>query len=94
MGALGLKHGPLSSPRFVLGWEVRRSTPDVLLLGAGSWLGMPAELLFERQGDELLFATLVQHRNPVMRMAWRAIEPKHRRVVTHLLRRGPAADPR
>src|ERR1700694_774150 len=32
--ALGLKLGGAESDRFVLGWEIRRNTPDVALLGA------------------------------------------------------------
>lgn len=57
--ALGLQLAPTRSERFVLGWEVRRSTPDFALLGAGCRLGMPAELLFKRQEKWLLFATFV-----------------------------------
>ena len=62
--ALGLKHGPTRSDRFVLGWEIRRSTPDLALLGSDSRIGMPAELLLERRQDKLLFATFLQHKNP------------------------------
>ncbi len=87
---LGLKHGPLGSPEHVLGWRRRSSTPDVALLEARSRLGMPAELLFERRDDVLVFATLIEHRNPAMRLLWRAIEGRHRRVVSHLLRRARA----
>jgi hypothetical protein len=42
----------------VLGWEVRRSSPDVALLGASGRLGLSGELLFERQQQHTpLFAT-------------------------------------
>jgi hypothetical protein len=85
--ALGLRHGSTSSDEFVLGWPVRRSTPDVALLGARSRVGMPAELLFERRGDTLLFATLVQHDNPVARAVWAVIGRPHRRIVHDLLER-------
>jgi hypothetical protein len=47
---------------------------------------MPAELVFAREGDGWLFATLVQHDNAVMSAVWRAIARVHRRVVRHLLR--------
>jgi hypothetical protein len=85
--ALGLRHGSTDSDEFVLGWPVRRSTPDVALLGARSRVGMPAELLFERRGDTLLFATLVQHDNPVARAVWAVIGRYHRGVVHSLLER-------
>jgi Protein of unknown function (DUF2867) len=84
--ALGLK---LASPRsdgHVLGWEVRRSTADVALLGAGSRIGMHAELLVKREPQALLFATFVQKQTPLARAVWAAIEPLHRRVVPRVLR--------
>lgn len=83
--SLGLKHGPTRSDEFVLGWEVRRSTPDFALLGADSHFGMPAELLFECRPRALLFATLLQHDNPISRVRWSAIAPFHRQVVRYLL---------
>jgi hypothetical protein len=47
--ALALQLGSTGSDGLVLGWELRRSTPDFALLGANSSIGMPAELLFKRQ---------------------------------------------
>jgi hypothetical protein len=85
--ALGLKLGPTRSDRFVLGWEVRRSTPDLVLLGAGSRIGMPAELLLERRQRSLLFATLVQHDNAIARAVWAATERVHVPVVRRVLER-------
>ena len=84
--ALGLRLGPPWSDRHVLGWEVRRSTPDLALLGARSRIGMPAELLVRREGETLLFATFVQKRNPLARAAWASIDSVHRPVVRHVLR--------
>jgi hypothetical protein len=81
--ALGLRLGSARSG--VLGWELRRNTPDVALLGARSRLGMPAEVLFKREPDGLLFATFVQHRNPLVRAVWAGVAPGHRRVVRRLL---------
>ncbi len=83
--ALGLRLGSTQSDRFVLGWEVRRSTPDVALLGANGRLGLSAELLFERQQHTLLFATFVQLENRIARALWAGIAPRHRQVVRDLL---------
>ena len=90
--ALGLKLGSATrSDRFVLGWELRRSTPDFVLLGAGSRIGMPAELLLERRRRTLLLATFVQPGNPIARALWAGVEPTHRRIVPAVLaRRGRA----
>jgi hypothetical protein len=85
--ALGLELGPTGSDRFVLGWEVRRNSPDLVLLGAGSRIGMPAELLFERRQHSLLFATFVQHDNAIARAVWAATEPVHVPIVRRVLER-------
>jgi hypothetical protein len=86
--ALGLRLGSAHSDRFVLGWEVRRSTPDLALLGASGRLGLSGELLFERQQHTLLFATFVQLDNRIARGLWARIAPRHRQVVRDLLEDG------
>jgi len=83
--ALGLKLGPPGSSGRVLGWAVRRSAPDYLVLAADGRLGLNGELLFRSEPRGLLFATFVQHNNPCARRAWAAITPTHRRVVRSLL---------
>jgi hypothetical protein len=86
--ALGLRLGSTRSDRFVLGWELRRSTPDFVLLGAGSRLGLPAELLLKRQQQRLLFSTFVQQDNRIARAVWAGVEPFHRPVVRYVLEQG------
>jgi hypothetical protein len=71
--------------RAVLGWEMRTSTPEFVLLGAESCLGMRGQLLFKSEGDALLFATFVQHDNHVARAVWAAVQRKHLRIVANLL---------
>jgi hypothetical protein len=83
--ALGLKLDSTRSDRSVLGWEVRRSTPDLVLLAAGSRIGMPAQLLVKHQRDALLFATFVQQENPIARAVWAGVEPVHRPIVRCVL---------
>jgi hypothetical protein len=83
--ALGLKLGSPRSDRLILGWEIVRRTDDFVLLGAGSRIGMPAQLLFKREPGGLLFATLVQQDNPVVRALWAGTESVHVSVVRQLL---------
>ncbi len=83
--ALGLKLGPPSSRRRVLGWKVHRSGPGFVLLAADGRLGLNGELLFRREPRGLLFATFVQHSNPAAGRAWAAITSMHQRVVRSLL---------
>jgi hypothetical protein len=85
--SLGLKVGRPGSDGTVLGWKVRRNTPDVLLLGADSRIGMPGELLFKRERDGLLFATFVQYGNPAARAVWAGVEHVHVRIVRSILER-------
>jgi hypothetical protein len=84
---LGLRLGPAESDRHVLGWEIRHSDPDVVLLGARGRLGLSGELIFERSAHALFYATVVQLDNRVARGLWAAIESRHRRVVQGLLER-------
>jgi hypothetical protein len=82
---LGLRLGSPRSRRRILGWQVRRCSPDFVLLAAGSRIGMPAELLFKREGHGLLFATFVQQRNSLARIVWARVVPAHQRTVSYLL---------
>ena len=83
--ALGLRIGWSRSDRVVLGWEVRRSNPDSVLLAAGSRLGLAAELLLKRRQRTLLFATFVRHENAIARALWPGVIPLHQQVVRHVL---------
>ena len=69
----------------VLGWDVRRSVPDHVLLGADSRIGMPGELLLKKEDGALLFATFVAQRNLIARAVWAVTEPVHVRVVRDVL---------
>jgi hypothetical protein len=83
--ALGLRLGPLGSDRFVEGWEVRHSTPDVVRLGASSRIGLSAELLLQRERHTLLFVTVLRLETLAARAAWAALSPVHREVARRLL---------
>jgi hypothetical protein len=83
--AIGLKLGRGRCGRSVLGWQVRASTPEFVLLGAESNIGMPGQLLFKRETQALLFCTFVQHDNPIARAAWAAVVPAHVRTVRDIL---------
>jgi hypothetical protein len=92
--ALGLQLGSTRSDGLVLGWEMRRSTPDFVLLGASSRLGLSAELLFERQQHTLLYATFVQQENHIARAVWAGVEPVHRQVVRYVLEQASCSERR
>jgi hypothetical protein len=75
----------------VLGWPIRVNTPDVVLLGADSRIGMPGQLLFKREQRGLLFATFVQHGNHAARALWAGVEPVHVPIVRRVLEQAAAA---
>ena len=83
--AIGLKVGLAGSDRSVVGWEIRASEPDFVLLGAESRIGMPGELLLRRDEHQLLFATFVRQDNWIARALWASVEPAHVRTVRSLL---------
>jgi hypothetical protein len=82
---LGLRLGVRPRGGRILGWRIRRTAPGFLLLGAGSRLGMPAELLFQREPDGVLFATFVRQRSRLARALWPRVVPGHVRVAQSLL---------
>ncbi|OBF93080.1 hypothetical protein A5790_11745 [Mycobacterium sp. 852002-51152_SCH6134967] len=85
--AIGLKLRPPGSNRTILGWPIRDTVADSVLLGAHSRIGMPGELLLRRRDGGLLFATFVRQDNPIARRLWSTIEDSHVQTVRSLLER-------
>lgn len=83
--SIGLMPALERSRRTILGWDVRENTSKYVLLGRDSLIGMPGELLFQREGDTLLFCTFVQRKNLAARAVWAATETRHLLVVRNLL---------
>jgi hypothetical protein len=53
-----------------------------------SLVGLPAELLFLRQPDGLLFATFVHQQSRYARVLWPRVVPSHQRIIRSLLAGG------
>jgi hypothetical protein len=83
---LGVRLGSTDDDALVLGWTVRRSSPDHALLAAHSLFGLDAEVLIKREPNGLLAATLMKFNNPIARAFWGRFSIRHRRVLRHLLR--------
>jgi hypothetical protein len=86
--ALGLQLGAADAEDRVLGWELRHNDADHALLAGDSRVGFSAELLLRPEGDTLLFATLLQLKNPAAQALWATIALGHRKVVKHVLEQG------
>jgi hypothetical protein len=89
---LGFKLASARSEAAVLGWEVRKASDDLVMLGASSRIGMPAELFVRRTGESLVAGTLLAKCSPIARLLWPGVEPGHRRVVPAVLGRLRRAD--
>lgn len=87
--SLGLRLGA-GVGRQVLGWRLRRDEDQVAVLAADSPLGIEAELVFAREGDALLYATLVRLEGERARAAWAQVERFHPPMVRRLLERAAA----
>src|SRR3954466_898856 len=83
---LGVRLGSADDPSLVLGWPVRRRGPDLVVLAAGSPIGIDAEVLCRVQDDRLLMATFMHLKNPLARLTWALVAPSHQRIVPRLIR--------
>ena len=83
--ALGVRLGSTTDDRLVLGWQVRRRSPEFALLAVRSVFGMEAEVLVKREHEGVLAASLMKFNNPLIRVFWAGFSFQHRRVLRHLL---------
>lgn len=83
--ALGLQLGPAQSEGFVLGWPVRHSTPDHVLLSLTSTRGLRGELLFQRRPHTLLLASFIHLEDDDARALWASVESRHPQAMHQLL---------
>ncbi|UNO38606.1 DUF2867 domain-containing protein [Streptomyces sp. MST-110588] len=85
-GVLGLRLGPKSSPRHVLGWRVTRPGPGSVTLEAPSRL-VDAHNVVLVEDAQILWATTVRFKGRAGRVAWGVAAPVHHLMVPLLLRR-------
>jgi hypothetical protein len=85
--ALGLRLGATRSDRHVLGWEVRRSTPDVALLAASSRLGCRPNRSASASSTRCASPPSCNRRTRSHARCGPGVAPVHRRVVRYLLER-------
>lgn len=84
---LGLRLGPLSSPDHVLGWVIERRTSNTVVLRTESRLLGTTRLVWQVDGTDLRFTTLITFRHPASRLLWAPVAPLHRFIVARLLAR-------
>ena len=88
--ALGVRLGPVPSDDHVLGRPVRQRTPDHVLLGTGSSIGLLPEVVVQCTDGALLFAYFNQRDTDEARSRWSSVEHTHVPAMLRLLQQ--AAD--
>jgi hypothetical protein len=83
--SMGIQLDEAPPERTVLGWEIRRSTPDYVVLGTACRIAMKGEMLFMRRPHQLLYCTFVELDDDDARAVWAGVEPYHPRLVRRLL---------
>jgi hypothetical protein len=89
IAGLGLRLGPRRSRRYVLGWSVVSNTPEVIVLGVGSFM-LTARLVVRVTESTVVHATFVRYERAPARIVWPVAAVIHRRVVPFLLGRAAA----
>ncbi|GAA2786581.1 hypothetical protein [Saccharopolyspora taberi] len=82
---LGLRLGPLDSDRHVLGWPIRHSTPDEVVLSTSSDDGLHGELVVQRTPDAVLTGSFIRLDTAAVRRKWNEVLYQHTPAMCQLL---------
>jgi hypothetical protein len=83
---LGLKMGPSSSPRHVLGWHIRQSDAQAVTLEAGSAM-MDTQNVVLVNDSGVTWVTFVRFNNRLGRVLWLLAAPIHQWLIPRSLNR-------
>jgi hypothetical protein len=82
---LGLRLGSRRSRDYVLGWTIVSNTPDVIVLGVGSFM-LTARLVVRVSESDVVHATFVRYDRRPAKLIWPIAAVMHRRIIPLLLR--------
>jgi hypothetical protein len=82
---IGVRLAPLDAPGQVLGWRIRRSGPDGIVLAVTSRSGLSARLVVTATPRRVVQAMVVRFDRWFARPLWRVLTPQHRRFIAGLL---------
>ncbi|MEB3370878.1 DUF2867 domain-containing protein [Saccharopolyspora mangrovi] len=82
---LGLGLGPLTDPRYVLGWRIATSEREKLRLEQDSWLIAAANVI-TLEGTNVTWTTHVRYTSRLARTIWTLLLPVHKLTNTWRLR--------
>jgi hypothetical protein len=73
------------SPDHVAGWKVADRGNGWIRLEASSWF-MTANIIFQLDGDQVSFATLIRYDRGIARIVWTPVSVIHRKLAPDVLR--------
>jgi hypothetical protein len=82
---LGVGLAPLGSEGQILGWRIRHSGADAVVLGARSRTGLDARLVVSAPSRQVVQTMMIRYDRWPARPLWTIIAPQHRRFVYGLL---------
>jgi hypothetical protein len=89
---LGLHLEHLSSPDYILGWQITAREPKAVRVEAHSGF-LHAQLIVQLVNSTVVWNTLVSYTNPMARPLWAVVGLIHRSMVPYLLRRAMLPPP-
>lgn len=90
---LGFRLGPRPSPAHILGWDIVRSTPEVIVLGVRSIVLGQAHLVFHVERATVVVATSIRFERRAASAVWSVLGVIHRTAMWSLLTRAAAQCP-
>jgi len=83
---LGLRFGPRSSPKHILGWAIVDRSADTITVQARSWL-LTSQLVFYATDTHVSQSTFVRYDRRIAAAIWPPVSLLHRQIVPRLVRR-------
>lgn len=88
---LGVRLAALGSDGQVLGWRIRHSGPEAVVLGMQAAIGITARIVIQVDHQRVVHAMLIRYDRSIARPVWRMVAPRHRRFIGALLDRANVA---
>jgi hypothetical protein len=85
--ALGIRLALPGTKGQVLGWRIRRSDPEAVVLEVHAAVGLTARIVIQAEPQRVTHSMVVRYDRALGGRVWRRIAPGHRRFVRALLNR-------
>lgn len=89
--ALGIRLALPGTAGHVLGWRIRRSDPEAVVLGVHAAVGLTARIVIRVEPQRVTHSMVVRYDRALGRSVWARMAPGHHRFVRALLKRASSA---